>query len=332
MKKFFIPVGLALVVVLIGGVVWATTQAFVMARDGQIQIESGQSAQAVWQQLVAQEFTPSVWPWRMAAWRSGAATNIQAGTYQLSRGETITQVIKRLQTGDTIPDEFAITYPEGFTLRQMAERTQTQGIGTTEQFLAAASPALYQGRYSYLTALAPDRTLEGYLFPDTYRIQKDDTPPDIIRRLLENFDTKFNAHLKAGLGSSGRSLDQVVIMASVIEREVLTDEDMALVAGVLWKRLDEGLGLDADATIRYALNKWDEPLTVQDLQIDSPYNTRRYRGLPPGPISNPGLRALQAAVYPQASDYYYYLSTPEGKTIFSRTNDEHNINKAKYLN
>jgi UPF0755 protein len=120
-------------------------------------------------------------------------------------------------------------------------------------------------------------------------------------------------------------------MASIIEREVISDDDMAMVSGVLWKRFDEGMGLDADATVRYALKKWDEPLTIQDLQIDSPYNTRRYRGLPPGPICNPGLRALIAAIRPQASEYYYYLSTPEGETVFARTNDEHNNNKAKYL-
>src|SRR5688500_19904286 len=103
---------------------------------------------------------------------------------------------------------------------------------------------------------------------------------------------------------------------------------MSLIAGVGWKRVSEGIGLESDATVRFALNKWDDPLTVQDLQTNSPYNTRKFRGLPPGPISNPGLRALVAAVRPEASDNYYYLSTPEGETVFAKTNDEHNMNKA----
>lgn len=120
-------------------------------------------------------------------------------------------------------------------------------------------------------------------------------------------------------------------MASIIEREVISNEDMALVSGVLWQRFDDDVGLAADATVRYALDKWDAPLTAADLQSDSPYNTRRFKGLPPGPISNPGLRALIASVRPEASDFYYYLSSPSGETIFSRTLDEHNTNKAKHL-
>ena len=122
-----------------------------------------------------------------------------------------------------------------------------------------------------------------------------------------------------------------MIMASIIEREVQSDKDMGVVSGVLWKRFDEGMGLDVDATVRYALEKWDEPLTVQDLAIESPYNTRKWRGLPPGPISNPGLRAIQAAVQPEKSPYYYYLSAPTGETIFSKNLSEHNTNKYKYL-
>jgi UPF0755 protein len=111
----------------------------------------------------------------------------------------------------------------------------------------------------------------------------------------------------------------------------VSDNDLARVAGVLWQRYEDGVGLDADATVRYALNKWDGPLTVADLASDSPYNTRRWKGLPPGPISNPGLRAILAAAHPEKTDYYYYLSTPQGETIFSKTNEEHNQNKAKYL-
>jgi UPF0755 protein len=148
--------------------------------------------------------------------------------------------------------------------------------------------------------------------------------------MLATFEAKV---AEAGLlESEERSPDDLVIMASIIEREVISDDDMALVSGVLWQRTDDGGGLDADATVRYALKKWTEPLTFLDLQSESPYNTRKWKGLPPGPISNPGLRALAAAKDPQESDFYYYLSaSDDGETIFSKTNDEHNANKAKYL-
>jgi UPF0755 protein len=149
--------------------------------------------------------------------------------------------------------------------------------------------------------------------------------------MLANFDVRVTEDLRAAAVQTGRTLDEVIIMASIVEREVIEDDDMAMVAHILWKRLDEGIGLYADATNRYILDKWDGQLTVADLNIDSPYNTRTNRRLPPGPISNPGLRAIMASVYPQESEYYYYLSAPSGETIFAVTNDDHNRNKAQYL-
>jgi UPF0755 protein len=159
----------------------------------------------------------------------------------------------------------------------------------------------------------------------------DDQPRDIILRQLTNFDRKVTLDLRQQIQDAGRTLDEIIIMASIVEREVQSDADMAQVAGILWNRIENGEGLYADATIRYAINDWEHPLTVTDLAADSPYNTRKFRGLPPGPISNPGLRAIIAAVRPQVTDYFYYLSAPDGQTIFAKTLNEHNANKAKYL-
>jgi UPF0755 protein len=300
-------------------------------RSGDFTIQEGASARIVWQALADEGFSRRTLPWRYYAWRTNAADKLQAGTYRLERGELISQVIQRFREGDAIPDEFTITYPEGFTLDQMATRTAARNIGTKEEFMAAARPQAFVERYPYLKAIPANRTLEGYLFPDTYRVAADETPGDLIQRMVGTFNARLTPELQAEILETNRTIDEIVIMASIIEREVISDKDMAMVSGVLWKRVDEGIGLAADASIRYALNKWDGALTVDDLRIDSPYNTRRYRGLPPGPISNPGLRALLAAIRPEASEYYYYLSTPEGETIFAKTNDEHNQNKAKYL-
>lgn len=320
-----------LILLFVGGAVVYMISDRTLQRAGEIEIAPGDSAQVVWTKLVAEHFTVSTVPWRVAAWRSGAAESLQTGTYQLQAGETVAEVVRRMVAGDIVPDELTITYPEGFTLAQMAERTANKGIGTKEVFIEAAQPSQFVSELPYLGELPAGRTLEGYLFPDTYRVFPDDTPAAILQRLVTNFDGKLSEELRQQAAERGRTIDQVVIMASIIEREVTNDNDMALVSGVLWKRLDEGVGLAADATVRYAVDNWETPLTIEELAVDSPYNTRRYRGLPPGPISNPGLRALVAAVRPEESDFYYYLSTPEGETIFSKTNDEHNANKAKYL-
>lgn len=328
-KRFFLFIVVILVLIGLLPVLWWGNAK--LKRSGEVVIEKGNSAQVVWGKLADQNFTGSTLPWRYNAWRNDAASALQTGTYQLEEGESVADVIGRMVRGDTVPDELTVTYPEGFTLDQIATRTAAQGLRTREEFIAAAVPAGFAEQFPFVKELPAGRTLEGYLFPDTYRVFHDDTATDVIQRMLTNFDSKFGEDLRVEATTKKRTLDEIVIMASIIEREVIHDEDMALVSDVLWKRFDEGVGLGADATIRYAVNNWEDPLTVQQLNVDSPYNTRKYRGLPPGPISNPGLRALIAAVRPEASDFYYYLSTPTGETIFSKTNDEHNANKAKYL-
>lgn len=303
------------------------------ARSGTILVEPGSAAQSVWEKFKDDGFTSSTLPWQFYAWRQDAAGRLQAGTYEITRGETVPAIIGRLVSGDTAPDALTITYPEGFTLNQMAERTAAKGIGTAQDFLQAAVPQPYANDFSFVRDIPANRNLEGYLFPDTYQFTADAKPEDVIKRMLANFNRRLeDSELMTKAATQNRSLDEMITMASIIEREVFNDDDMKIVSGILWKRNDEGIGLDADATIRYALKKWNQPLTYDDLQSTSPYNTRKWKGLPPGPISNPGLRALTAAASPQNTAYYYYLSTVEGETIFSETNDEHNANKAKYLN
>ena len=320
---------LLIALALIGGLfLWWSVSGAPLEKGGQLVVEQGTAATPLWQQAVDQGFTSGTLAWRYQAWRQQAGAGIQAGSYEVNAGESVSDAVRRLLTGDTRQDELTLTFPEGFTLEQMAERTAARGIGTVAAFKAAAVPANFVEAFPFLVDIPAGRDLEGYLFPDTYRVFIDDEPTHVIRRMLATFEQKGLAGLER---DDTRTLDQLVIMASIIEREVQTDDDMALVSGVLWSRFDDGAGLDADATVRYALDKPTEALTVQDLNDASPYNTRRFRGLPPGPISNPGSRALQAAAEPEDSDYYYYLNAPSGETIFSKTNDEHNVNKAKYL-
>ncbi|MEO6077503.1 MAG: endolytic transglycosylase MltG, partial [Candidatus Andersenbacteria bacterium] len=227
-------------------------------------------------------------------------------------------------------NEVSITFPEGFTMQQIGQRLEQRGIGTAKEFEQEAVVKNYADKFDFLSGLSANRSLEGYLFPDTYRIAKDDTAHDVIMKMLGNFNNKVSQEMRDSAKAQHRTLDQEVIIASIIEKEVFHAEDLPTVAGIFWKRLDEQLGLYADSTIRYALQKGDE-LTVTDLATDSPYNTRKYKDLPPTAIGNPGLVAIQAALNPQSSPYYYYLTTSDQTTVFAKTNDEHNVNKAKYL-
>lgn len=320
------------IVAIVGGIVlkiaWGSAES---QKTGEFTIESGQGSNAVWANLIEEGYFTRTAPLRYYGWREDAGSSIQAGRYNIQMGESAADVVHRFVKGDVNLNELTLTFPEGFTLEQIAARSEEAGIGTSEEFIVAAKPELYADEFPFLAEIPAGRSLEGYLFPDTYRVFVDDTPEDLIRRMLANFNAKVTPDLRSEAATGGRTLDQIVNMASIIEREVILDKDMAMVSGVLWKRIADGEGLFVDATTRYILNKWDGALTVQDLAIDSPYNTRKYRGLPPGPISNPGIRAITAAIRPTDSEFYYYLSAPSGETIFSRTNDEHNVNKAQYL-
>ncbi len=329
-KKKFSLVSMILtsiIVLVVFRLVWGSS---VMQKTGDVEIVQGEKAADIWRMLVNEGYSDRTIPWKYYGRNNNAAAKIQAGIYHVEAGESISVVINRFVRGEAKSSEQSVTFPEGFTEHQIAARiADRQGIGIKD-FLEATAPAAHSQQFSFLADLSNNRTLEGYLFPDTYRIAKDDTSKDIIVRMLGNFDKKVTQELRDEITKQKRTLDDVVSMASIIEKEVQNADDMALVSGVLWKRIDRGEGLYADATLEYIVNK-DGELTVQDLAIDSPYNTRKYKGLPPGPISNPGLNAILAAIRPQKSDYYYYLTTKDGKTMFAKTNDEHNRNKAKYV-
>lgn len=180
---------------------------------------------------------------------------------------------------------------------------------------------------------------QGYMFPDTYLIPKDASISAIIRIFLDNFNAKMDENIKTRARQKGLSLDELIIIASLVEREAKLESDRPLVASVVLNRLKLGMKLDIDATIQYALGYqpaekkwWKKNLTSQDLEIDSPYNTYKNAGLPPKPIANPGLASIKAVVETPETDYLYYVSEPSGKTHFASTLEEHQNNIKKYLN
>lgn len=185
-------------------------------------------------------------------------------------------------------------------------------------------------RYPILKEKPEGKPLEGFLFPDTYEIFVDAKARDVVLKMLDNFSKKIDKDLLEEIERQNKSFYDILIMASIIEAEVPHEKDRALVSGVFWNRLNIGMALQSDATLKYVIGGSRPALTSEELRIDSPYNSYMYRGFPPTPVGNPGLSAIRAAVYPAKTDYLFFLSTPTGETIFSRNLEEHNRAKAKY--
>lgn len=250
---------------------------------------------------------------------------VQPGTYELSARQNLPAIANRIASGNTA--NVSLTIPEGYTVAQIADQIAQKNIGSKEDFLKVAND--FPPDYDFLQSRPEGKkSLEGFLFPDTYRLIKGD-PTLSIRQMLDNFGSKYRAEIQPKL--NGKELYDVLIIASLIEREAQKAEDRPLIAGVIYNRLRAGVKLDIDATVRFIINNWKDPLTKADLTVDSPYNTRRYIGLPPGPICNPGLAAIEAALNPTEHKYYYYLTDPEGVTHYAKTLEEHNQNKVRYL-
>lgn len=231
------------------------------------------------------------------------AEELKAGEYELSLSMNVVEIVNKLASGDRIKK--MITIIEGWTIEDIA---------------------------SYLEVEELDSDLEGYLFPDTYEISPEDGIEEIIEKMLDNFNKKMSLELIEEIASQEKTIHEIVIMASLIEKEVRTFEDKKIVSGILWKRIEVGMPLQVDATITYITNRKSTEILQKELEIDSPYNTYKYKGLPFGPICNPGMESILAAVYPESSEYWFYLSTPEGETIFSKTLKEHSEAREKYLN
>jgi len=244
--------------------------------------------------------------------------NVEAGAYQLSRNLNMVQILAALQTAT--PEELFATIPEGYTIKKTAARLDQGGIIKGSDYIAQAVAGQYN--YDFLKDLPADTSLEGFLFPDTYLIPRNGTAKQLITLQLEAFSTHWNDTRKAQAAQRKLNALQIVTIASMIEREARFDEDRPLVASVIYNRLVAGWPLQVDATVLYAKGIWQSSVTTQDRMIPSPYNTYLHTGLPPGPIANPGIKAIDAALQPAQTGYFFYLSDPQGHNHYARTNDE----------
>ncbi len=279
-------------------------------------VQSGESARAVGERLAAEGVVRSAAAFRLRA-RSRHAT-LRAGTYVVAPSMAADDLLAMFAAGRTA--ERKVTFPEGFGLRQCAERAEKAGICAADSYLEAATVASADSADLGLPARA---SLEGFLFPDTYIVEPPTSAAGLVAQQRKRFDEVWRA-LDGDRLLAGRTKLAVVTVASLVEREARGDDERARIAGVIANRLRRGMRLQIDATVLYALGYHKSRVTYQDLKVDSPYNTYRVKGLPPGPICCPGKPSLQAALQPEKHDYLFYVLGPGNRHIFTRTEAEHN--------
>jgi UPF0755 protein len=287
-----------------------------------VDIPHGLGVSAIGHRLVQSGVIKSDWAFRLAVWRRGAARTLKAGEYRFTGALRATDVVDRLVAGSVFLRP--VTFPEGLTIADMAAVFETAGLGTRAMFRAAAN------RASLVQEIDPAADdLEGYLFPETYNLPRDAGAEMLVEQMARRFLTTYDAKLRQAARARGLTTRQVVTIASLIEKETSRPDERPLVSAVYQNRMRIGMGMQCDPTVIFALQRagrWTGNLTRENLQFDSPYNTYRYSGLPPGPIAAPGRASLEAAVAPADVPYLYFVSRNDGSHVFASSLDEHNRN------
>lgn len=272
----------------------------------------------------------SKWAFLYFLWSEDSWKGLQAGNYRLNGKMTIPEIVGKITRGETVEKGVKVTFPEGWTASEMADRLTDSGLpGEAFLDLVKHPKPQWRTKYTFLSNVPEDASLEGVLFPDTYFFSADFGAEGIVEKILSNFQDRL-AKIPDFSGKTGKAWYESVVLASILEAEVRTEYDRKVVADIFLRRIGAGMPLQSDATVRYALGVTKVQHSLDDIAVDSPYNTYKYKGLPPGPISNPGIVALGAAIHPTPNPYWYFLNNPQtGVTVFSATFEEHVANKAK---
>jgi UPF0755 protein len=335
MKKFLIVVlvlGVLAAAAVGGAFMWAEKGATTPLIAGEAPevifvVKKGTAARALGHELQTQGLIDDARFWRFHLWRRGGLS-AKAGRFKLRASMSIAEIATLLE-GPPLPEDVPFAMIEGWRLRDTDAALTTKGLIKSGEYIAAASrPEHFKAAFPL-----PSRTLEGYLYPETYAVVPDGFNVEaFIQRQLDTFALRFYEAHKQEVENSGRSLHDIVVMASMLEREEPEPTQRPLVAGILWKRIDKGFPLGVDATSRYELADWNERKEFLKHLRDStdPYNTRTRAGLPPGPIGAPTVDSLTAALHPTPSEYWYYLHDGEKKLHPSRNAQEHEALRVKY--
>lgn len=290
----------------------------------EVLIERGSSTSRIASLLEEEGLIHSALFFKLLVRMTGQEPNLQAGIYRLQSDMPLFEIVRRITRGLVVTE--SITIPEGFTIKEIGDLFQVRMDSTKEEFYQSLDRvvARYPSISKEYTGLPHHHELEGYLFPDTYQYSHGKSLEDLISLMVERFYRMVNQYSMEEMARElGLSLHQLVTMASIIEKEAQREDERALIAGVIYNRLRIGMPLQVDATVLYVLPERKEVVLYRDLEVESPYNTYSINGLPPGPISNPGLPSLLAALYPASTDYYYYVARRDGSHIFSKTYQQH---------
>ena len=281
------------------------------------EVPIGSSSQKIAKRLVKQNLIRSEYAFRLIVKHRGTGKRLRAGTYALRRDMTLWHIVDEFEKGQV--NLVRWTVPEGLTASDIAKLWETTGYGTSQAFRKAAESECLLEQFGL-----QDKSMEGYLFPNTYKFAKGTTAQQVVEMMLKEFKQRWTETFDEEARNVGLTKHEVVTLASVIEKEAQVKSERPRIASVFHNRLKKKWRLQADPTVLYALGNPERLLTKTDLRVDSPYNTYRHRGLPPGPIANPGIDSIIAALRPEKTDYFYFVAIGEGKHHFSKTLSEHN--------
>lgn len=299
-----------------------------------ISIDQGESVPSIIDKLWEAGLISNSGVFRSYLQYSGLDTSLKAGDYKLSPAMSPIEIASAIQS--SVSADVTLTILPGWRSEEIANSIPTSGLNITSEEFYTAVHSHPEG-YSFSTCLEQD-FLEGFLFPGSYTFSREanTTINDLLPQILMNFEAHVTSELKAGFSTQGLNLCQAVSLASIVQREAVLAEEMPFIASVFYNRLNSGIALESDPTVQYALGYnqkqdtwWTNPLSLNDLKVNNPYNTYQNLGLPPGPISNPGIEALQAVAYPAQTSYYYFRSACDGsgRHMFAETFEEHVSNE-----
>ncbi|NUM25191.1 MAG: endolytic transglycosylase MltG [Candidatus Buchananbacteria bacterium] len=334
-QKKVIPIILGLVIIFIFG--WAyysydiKTPIAGSQETKEFVVEPGWGSTKISHELKRAGLIRNAYVFQLYVWTHDIDTRLQDGEYFLSPAQNLKEIAQILSRGAGLTKEVTLTFIEGWNNQDIAEYLEELGIASQDDFFEIIqTKADWWDEYELLASRPKNHDLEGYLFPDTYRVFHDATITDIVRKTLDNLDKKITPELRQEISRQGKTIHEILTLASILEKEVSSDKDRKIVADIFYKRLAIGMPLQADSTVNYATGKSVARSSADDLQADSPYNTYKHKGLPPGPIANPSLSSIMAAIYPEKNAYYYFLTTPDGHVVYNETHDGHVADKAKY--
>jgi peptidoglycan lytic transglycosylase G len=330
MKKL---IGFLLILILLaaGAVAWMYMRVNAPYRGYQdaeqfVELPPGSGSAAIGQRLVAAGVVRDAPTFRTALYLSGQGRHLKAGDYRFDRAMTPFEVIDKIARGDVYV--INVTFPEGLTIAEMSKIFESHGVGTAASFVEAATNSALVHDLD-----PPAKDLEGYLFPETYALSRHADAEKLIKLMVSRFEHVFTPELRQAAAARNLTVRRAVTLASIVEKETARAEERPLVAAVYTTRLRIGMPLQCDPTVIYAMQKagtYNGNLKREDLSMNSPYNTYRFPGLPPGPIASPGRASLDAAVEPAGVKYVYFVSRNDGSHAFADTLDEHNKNVQKF--